>query len=141
MMNPQKSKLHQDWRRRVRGAATERLAFKATAVILAIVLWSMVSAQEPAEQIVAVRFRPVLDTSLALADAPPSVGALVVGSAAELLKLYSSPPFIDRPIARAQPGLVDVELRPEDVQIPPGVQAEVRDVQPRTFTLNIQRRQ
>jgi hypothetical protein len=136
-----KGKIPPGWRHRIRGAFTERLAFKATSVILAIVLWSMVSAKEPAEQIVAVRFRPVLDTSLALGDAPPAVGALVVGSADELLKLYSSPPFIDRPIAAAQPGLFDVELRPEDVQIPAGVQAEVRDVQPRTFTLNIQRRQ
>jgi hypothetical protein len=135
------SRIPPSWRRRVRASFTERLAFKATAVILAIVLWSMVSAREPSEQIVAVRFRPVLDTSLALADAPPAVGALVVGAAEELLKLYSSPPFIERPIAGAQPGLVDIQLRPEDVRIPPGVQVEVRDVQPRTFTLNVQRRQ
>ena len=37
------------WRRRVAAALTDRLALKASAVLLAIVLWFVVGAREPRE--------------------------------------------------------------------------------------------
>jgi hypothetical protein len=117
---------------------TERLELKTTALLLAIVLWFMVSARETTEEIVGVRFAPQLDSSLALREPPRAVSALVIGRRGELLKLLSTAPTIRRPIDDAVPDTLLLELRPADVELPPNVDARVRDVQPRRITLYFQ---
>jgi hypothetical protein len=124
------------WDRRLRGAFTERLELKVTAIVLAIVLWFMVSARETTEEIVGVRFAPQLDSSLALQEPPRSISALVIGRRSELLKLVANAPIIRRPIDDEVPDTVSIELRPDDVELPPNVDASVRDVQPRRLTLH-----
>jgi hypothetical protein len=126
------------WARRARSAFTERLELKATALLLAIVLWFMVSARETTEEIVGVRFAPLLDSSLALREPPRPVSALVIGRRGELLKLLSNAPAIRRPIDDEVPDTLPLELRPADVELPPNVDARVRDVQPRRITLYFQ---
>ena len=121
--------------RRLTAAFTERLPLKGTAILLAVVLWFIVSAKEPAEEIIAVRFQPALDSSLRLVEGAPPIRALVIGSGRELLKLYSSPPVIRRPIASDAPDTLELTLQPQDVDLPPGTDAIVRDVQPRRITL------
>jgi hypothetical protein len=123
------------WDRRLRSTFTERLELKVTAIVLAIVLWFMVSARETTEEIVGVRFAPQLDSSLALQEAPRAVSALVIGRRGELLKLVANAPVIRRPIDDEVPDTVSIELRPDDVELPPNVDARVRDVQPRRLTL------
>jgi hypothetical protein len=99
------------------------------------VLWFMVSARETAEEIVGVRFAPQLDSSLTLLEAPRPVSALVIGRRGELMKLVANAPIIRRPIDDEVPDTVAIELRPGDVELPPNVDARVRDVQPRRITL------
>lgn len=114
---------------------TERLPFKAGALFFALVLWLIVSAEEPTQQVVPVTFQPLPDTMITFATAPPDVRALVIGRARDLLQLYSTPPVIRR-LVRADVGdTVTIELRPEDVDLPPDIDAIVRDVQPRQVTL------
>lgn len=121
--------------RRIVAAFTERLQLKAAALFFALVLWFVVSATEPSEQLVPVRFNPLLDSTLTLVEAPPQVQALVIGRTRELLKLYASPPTLRRLVDADVPDTVTIELRPTDVDLPAGVQAIVRDVQPRNITL------
>ena len=49
--------------RRITTAFTQRVPLKATAVLLAIILWFVVNAKEPQLELVPVRFTPVLDSA------------------------------------------------------------------------------
>ena len=126
------------WRRRIVTAFTERLLLKGTAVLLAIVLWFLVGAREKVEELVDVNFQPQLDSTLVLRDSPRQIRALVLGTPAELLKLVSTPPVIRRPIAADAPDTLVVDLQPNDVQLPSGVDADVEDVRPRSITLRFE---
>jgi len=124
--------------RRVSSAFTERLALKATALLLAIIVWFVVNAKEPQLELVPVRFTPVLDSSLVFREAPPTLQAIVAGSPKELIKLNSNPPVVRRQITADSPDTVVLDLRPDDVTLPEGVDAVVRDVQPRSVTLRFE---
>lgn len=122
-------------RRWLVAATTERLPYKAAALFLALVLWLVVSAEEPTEDLIPVRVALLLDSSLTLESPRPTVQALVVGRGRELLKLYAAPPVIRRVLPADVHDTVQFELRPVDVDLPEGIDAIVRDVQPRTIML------
>ena len=126
------------WRRRLAEAFTQRLALKGTALLIAIVLWFIVTAKEPNQDLVEVQFAPQLDSSLVLKDPPPTIHALVVGTPQELLKLFAHPLVIRRQIAANSPDTVVVDLSTSDVELPPGIDAFVRAVQPRSVTLRFE---
>lgn len=117
---------------------TDNLAMKASAVLLAIAMWSLVAAREPIEQVVGVRFAPQLDSNLVLRDPPPLIRAVVLGSANEVLKLANTPLVIRRPVSGDAPDTLVVSLRPADVDVPEGVEVIVRDVQPHAVTLRFE---
>ena len=121
--------------RHLRAAFTERLAYKAAAVFFAIVLWLVVSAEEPSEELVPVRLEATYDTVRVLSSTRPVIRALVAGRARDLLKLYDTPPVVRRVVTDDAPDSVAVDLRPADVYIPPDIDVIVRDVQPRTLLL------
>jgi hypothetical protein len=125
-------------RRHIIAAFTERLGLKATALFLAVVLWFVVNDKEPQLELVSVRFMPVLDSSLVLREPPPQLQAIVAGSPKELIKLNSDGLTIRRTIAADAPDTVVLDLRPDDVALPEGVDAVVRDVQPRSVTLRFE---
>jgi hypothetical protein len=54
------------WRRQLTAVFTEHLALKASAVLVAVVLWFVVAAREPTEELVSVRFAPQLDSALVI---------------------------------------------------------------------------
>ena len=126
------------WRRRLLDAFTQRLALKGTALLIAIVLWFIVTAKEPNQDLVDVQFAPQLDSSLVLKDPPPTIHALVVGTPQELLKLFAHPLVIRRQIAANSPDTVVVDLSTSDVELPAGVDAIVRGVEPRSVTLRFE---
>src|SRR5436190_9524749 len=126
------------WRRRLTEAFTQRLALKGTALLLAIVLWFIVTAKEPNQDLVDVQFAPQLDSSLVLKDPPPTIHALVVGTPQELLKLFAHPLVIKRQIAANSPDTVVVDLATSDVELPAGIDAIVRSVEPRSVTLRFE---
>jgi hypothetical protein len=124
--------------RRVTAAFTDQLPLKATAVFLAIILWFVVNAKEPQLELVPVRFTPILDSSLVLREPVPPLQAIVAGSPKQLIKLTSNVAVIRRQISADSPDTVVLDLRPGDVTLPDGVEAVVRDVQPRSVTLRFE---
>src|SRR5690349_8771040 len=121
--------------RHLKAAFTERLGYKAAALFFAVVLWLVVSAEEPSEELVPVRLEASFDTTRVLTSPRPAVRALVAGRARDLIKLYDTPPVVRRLITDDAPDSVAVDLRPADVYIPPDVDAIVRDIQPRNLVL------
>ena len=138
MTGPNAPRLSPSWQRRITAAFTERLLLKATAVFLAVVVWFVVNAKEPQMQLVHVRFLVALDSSLVLRDPPPELQALVAGSPRELIKLTSNPPVVRRQITSDVPDTLVLDLRVDDVVLPDGIDAVVRDVQPRSLTLRFE---
>jgi YbbR domain-containing protein len=132
------SRAHGATRRRITAAFTEHIWLKATAVFIAVVVWFVVNVKEPQQALVNVRFAPVLDSSLVLRDQVPQIQALVAGSPKELIKLNSNLPVIRRSISSAAPDTLVVDLRPQDVVLPEGVDAVVRVVAPRSVTLRFE---
>src|ERR1700742_5090915 len=124
--------------RRVTAAFTDQVPLKATAIFLAIILCFVVNAKEPQLELVPVRFAPVLDSSLVLREAIPPLEAIVAGSPKQLIQLTSNPPVIHRTIAADAPDTVVLDLRPDDVTLPDGVEAVVRDVSPKSVTLRFE---
>lgn len=138
MTGPHPQRTSSTIRRRVTAAFTEQIGLKAAALFLAVVLWMVVNVKEPDIQLVAVRFTPVLDSSLVLRDRLPAVSALIAGSPKQLIKLASSLPTIRRQITAETPDTLVIDLRPEDVTLPDGVDAVVQEVSPRSLTLRFE---
>ena len=126
------------WRQRIKSAVSERLALKASAILLALVLWFVVAARQPTEEVATVRFAPVLDSALVLRDPAPVIRALVLGRPSEIVKLANTPLTIRRPIASDVPDTLVLPLRTSDVDVPDGVQVLVRDVQPASLMLRFE---
>lgn len=130
------------WRNRLREIATERLGLKATALLLALLLWVVVSARQPTESYVRVRVLPALDSSLALIDGTTEMRALVAGRAADIVKLSADPLVVRRSIGGDVPDTLVLDVTPADVHVPPELADHVRvlDIQPRSVTLRFETR-
>lgn len=120
------------------GALSNQLGLKVTAVFMSVVLWFVVNAKEPDREVIPVRFTPILDSSLVLREPLPQVQAYVAGAPRELLKLNSQLPTVRREIAADAPDTLVIDLRPEDVILPPGVDAVVLDIAPRRVPLRFE---
>jgi hypothetical protein len=119
----------------LRAALTERLGYKAAALFFAVVLWFVVSAEEPSVQLIPVQLDASFDSTRVLMGGPQEIRALVAGRARDLLKLYHTPPVVRRIVTDDAPDSVAINLSPADVYIPPDIDVVVRDVQPRTLVL------
>jgi hypothetical protein len=119
-------------------AVTWRFPVKFSALALALSLWVMVSAEEQTEAWVNVKVQIITDSSVTLVDEIPEVQALVGGRGRELLKLYTSGPAIRRVVGPDTPNQVTLDLRPGDVIIPANADVRVRDVTPRSITLDFE---
>jgi YbbR domain-containing protein len=115
---------------------TDHLMLKVAALLLALMLWLVVSAREPTAEVIPVRFEPLLEGSLTLVGPVPPMRALVIGEGRDLLKLYSTPPVVRRVINASVTDTFTLELQPSDVDIPVNVDAIVRDIQPRSVKLS-----
>lgn len=112
----------------------------AVALLLASSLWLIVSAEETTAEWVSVRIALDLDSTVTLADAPPTVRAYVVGRRRDLFKLISSPPTLQRAITEDDRDSVRIELRAQDLDMPTGTDVTVRDLRPRLLTFRLKRR-
>jgi hypothetical protein len=124
------------WRRHLAAAFTERLGLKMVALAVAVVLWFIATSKEPTEEIVPVRLAVTLDSSMALRDPLPEVHALVAGEGREIFALYSRPPVIRRTMLLGVDSATFV-FTPDDVQLPPGAEVLVRDIQPRQVVVHV----
>lgn len=126
----------------MRGAFTERLGMKAAALALSVLVWLVVGARQPTEGFVDVKVEPDFDSSLVLLGPAPTLRALVAGRAANLVKLYSSPPVVHPALPGRAPDTLVLDVTPSDVHLPPDLSDNVRvlDVQPRRVTLRFEAR-
>jgi hypothetical protein len=119
----------------LKGAFTERLGYKGAALFFAVVLWLVVSAEEPSEELVPVQLEASYDSARILTGKRPVIRALVAGRARDLIKLYHTPPVVRRTVTDDAPDSLALDLRASDVYISPDIDAVVRDVQPRSLVL------
>jgi hypothetical protein len=119
----------------LKAVLTERLGYKGAALFFAVVMWFVVSAEEPSEELLPVLLQASFDSSRVMTGPTPAIRALVAGRARDLIKLYNTPPIVRRIVTDDAPDSVAIDLRPADVYIPPNVEAIVRDVQPRNLVL------
>lgn len=122
-------------RRHLGGALTERLLYKAAALFMALVLWLVVSADQPTEEIVPIRLQLQMDSTLVLATPAPTLQARVVGPLREVLKLYATPPTVQRTLPDAELDSIRLQLEPRDVLVPAGINVRVSSVEPSTVPL------
>jgi len=128
--------------RRARSLAGERLGLKALSLLFAVLLWLVVAARQPTETFVRVRLDPVLDSSLVMLDGTTEVQALVMGRAADLVKLYATPPVLRRSVSGDAPDTLMLDITPTDVRVPAELADAVHvvDVQPRSVMLRFETR-
>ncbi len=107
------------------------------ALVLATGLWFVVSAEEPASQWVNVRLSLSLDPDVSLAEPAAPVQALIAGKRRDLYKLISSPPTMRRAVTAEGSDSVRLELRAQDVDLPEGSDAVVRDLRPRLLLVSL----
>lgn len=124
--------------RQVTGAFRERLFYKGAAVFLALVLWLVVSVEQPTADRVPVRLTLQADSGVVLAEPPPVLTAQVVGRGREvqLLKLLATEAEVLVTVTDSADS-VRVRLEPGDVLLPPSIddEVDVRSVEPNVFTL------
>ncbi len=116
---------------------TRRLGLRLTALLIATLLWLVVSARQPTEGMVRVRVVATLDSSLVLLEPPSTLEATVTGRVSDIAKLIAVPPTIHRRISGDSPDTLVLDVLPSEVRVPADVAGEVRivDLQPRTLTL------
>jgi len=127
------------WRRWLRGAVTERWPAKITALVLALLLWLVVTLQAPAEAWVDVRLDVTTDSGYALADPLPRVRALVEGRGRDLIELAGSHPVARMEAGNSGADVAVIAFAASDVELPGGLDARVRDVRPRVIRVKLRR--
>ena len=127
-------------RRRLVEALTTNLVYKGAALLLAIVLWLAVSAEQPTEVGgVPVELSLDLDSSLALASPLPEIRAVVAGQARDVARLAANPLEIRRSVPGDVGDTVRFEFTRDDVLPPPGIDGpvQVRSISPSVVTLRL----
>jgi hypothetical protein len=111
---------------------------KLTALLLSGVLWAAVAAEEPTTQIVPVTLSVQPPPGRTLTGPLPAVQAVYVGSTRELIKLYSSPPSIQRVLPDTLTGSeFELTLSPQDLLTPTRLNVRAEDVQPRSVRIRL----
>ena len=110
------------------------------ALALALLLWIVVHAEEEASGWVRVNVGLTLDAETALTGDAPPVHALVSGKRRELFKLLSAPPTLQRAVTSESGDSARLELRAQDVDLPPTSELTVRDIRPRLLLLSLRHR-
>lgn len=109
---------------------------KLVSLLLSVMLYLAVAAQQPTSQLLSLKLNPELPPGRSLASKPPTVAVQVSGRGSELLKLRAFPPEIHRAVPDTLSGsLWVVRLQPSDVQLPKGVDVRIDDIVPREVEL------
>jgi len=123
---------------RLRSAVVVNWPAKLTALLLSGVLWAAVAAEEPTTQLVPVTLSVQPPPGRSLTGPLPAVQAVYVGSTRELIKLYSSPPTIQRVIPDTLSGSeYELVLSPQDLITPTRLNVRVEDIQPRSVRIGL----
>jgi len=113
---------------------------KLSALVLSVLLWVLVSAEETTSQLVRIPVQVEVPPGLALAAPPPEVRAFITGSGRELIKLYATPPVIRAFVPNgAQPPRWRFDVSPSAILLPPSAKVTVQDVEPRVMDIALDR--
>jgi hypothetical protein len=126
----------------LRAVLAQRLGLKLASLLVAVLLWLVVRAQQPSEVYLDVPVVPELDSSLVLLGEAPRVRTLIAGRAADLVKLYATPPVVHRTVSGDVPDTLVLDLVPADIHIPAELSNSVHvlDLQPRSVMLRFETR-
>jgi hypothetical protein len=123
---------------KIKKAAVTNWPMKLTALALAAVLWAAVSAQQPTTQLVPVTLEVQAPPGRTLTQALPQVHAVYSGSARELVKLYTSPPFIRKTIPDTLTvSTATIELSPQDLTLTEDAGVSAQDILPRRIVVSL----
>lgn len=123
---------------RLRLAVSVNWPAKLTALVLSGVLWAAVAAEEPTTQLVPVTLSIQPPPGRSLVGPVPVVQAVYVGPTRELIKLYSSPPTIQKVLPDTLSGSeYALGLSTQDLLIGRRINVRAEDVQPRMITVQL----
>ena len=126
------------WLARGRAAVLVNWPAKLTALALSGVLWAAVAAEEPTTQLVPVTLSVQAPRGRSVIGPLPVVQAVYVGSTRELIKLYSSPPTIQKVLPDTLTGSeFELVLTPQDLLMPTRLNVRPEDVQPRSVLIRL----
>jgi hypothetical protein len=126
------------WIIALRSAIITNWPVKVTALVLSGVLWAAVAAEEPTTQLIPVHLVVQPPAGRTLRGSVPAVQAVYVGSTRELIKLYSSPPTIQKLLPDTLTGnRFELELTPQDLVTGKQINVRVEDIQPRSVLIQL----
>ena len=110
---------------------------KLTALVLAMVLWAVVAAEETTTQLVPIALEIQPPEGRALISELPEVQARYGGTLRELLKLYETPPTIRKTIPDTTTGSTyTLQLSPEELEVE-NAEVKAQEIQPSTITVQL----
>lgn len=113
---------------------------KLAALVLSLLVWVLVSAEETRSQLVDVQVDLGIPPSMALATALPTVRALVSGPGRDLVKLHDTPLAIQASMPAGAVPRWHLVIVPADVRVPASLSITVTDVQPRELLVDVDHR-
>ncbi len=123
---------------RLRAALLNDWPLKLTSLALAVVLWLIASAEEPASGVVPVEVRVQPPVGRTVISAPDRLRATVVGPRRDLLKLAATPLILTRLLPDTLTAdSVQLDFAPLDILLPHGAVARVQDIEPRRLTVEL----
>ena len=122
---------------RIRGWFVENWPVKATALLLAALLWVLTTTREPRQELVRVNLVVEPPEGRALREPLPEVRALFTGSSGEILKLYGQGPTIHSEIPDTTGSEYTLEIGPGDLTGYADADVRPQDVQPRIITVRL----
>lgn len=121
----------------LRDSLTRNWTLKLTSLLLAVILWLLAAAEEPGTTTMPVRIAVQAPPGRTLLHPPEDVTAIVTGPRGDLLRLAPAGLVIIRTLPDSALRRVELEIGPNDVDIPNGVDVRVHDVYPRRLTLQL----
>ena len=121
----------------LRASLTRNWTLKLTSLLLAVTLWLMAAAEEPGTTTLPVRIAVQAPPGRTLLHPPEEVTAIVSGPRGALVRLGSDRLVIIRTLPDSALTRVELEIGPNDVDIPNGVDVRVHDVHPRRLVLEL----
>lgn len=121
----------------LRASLTRNWTLKLTSLALALVLWLMAAADEPGTTTLPVRIAVQAPPGRTLLHPPEPVNAIVTGPRGDLLRLASERLVVIRTLPDTATRSVELEIGPNDVDLPGGLDVRVHDVYPRRLALQL----
>lgn len=120
------------------GTLARNWPLKITSLLLAVMLWVVATAEQPASRVLPVTLVSQGPAGRSFTGDPPAITALVVGPRRELLKLTGAHLTLTRILPDTITGrAVTLDLLPSDVEVPRGGEVKVQDIQPRQVILQL----